>query len=48
MREHPGEFELTGLAEAADYRKTLAILEEERAAASGGRVAPSSPERAIA
>ncbi|MCY1042982.1 DUF4041 domain-containing protein [Corallococcus sp. bb12-1] len=30
VRKHHGEFELTQLAEAAEYRKTLALLEEER------------------
>ncbi|RKH36273.1 DUF4041 domain-containing protein [Corallococcus praedator] len=32
VRKHHGEFELTQLAEAAEYRKTLALQEEERGA----------------
>jgi hypothetical protein len=39
VREHHGEFELTRVAEAAEYRKTLALLEEER---------QSGPARAVA
>ncbi|WP_233591780.1 DUF4041 domain-containing protein [Corallococcus sp. AB011P] len=30
VRKHHGEFELTRIAEAAEYRKTLALQEEER------------------
>jgi hypothetical protein len=37
VRKHHGEFELTRVAEAAEYRKTLALLEEER------RAAPATP-----
>lgn len=41
VREHHGEFELTKVAEAAEYRKTLALIAEER-------VAEASWERAVA
>ncbi|MCY1020217.1 hypothetical protein [Pyxidicoccus sp. MSG2] len=47
MRKHHGEFELTRLAEAAEYRKTLAILEEERAASPRRKAAVSAAERAV-
>ncbi|MCP3141487.1 GIY-YIG nuclease family protein [Pyxidicoccus xibeiensis] len=48
VREHHGEFELTRLAEAAEYRKTLAILEEERDAAATATPARATSERAVA
>lgn len=38
VRAHHGEFELTRLAEAAEYRKTLALIEDERlSSATAGR-----------
>ncbi|ATB32778.1 hypothetical protein [Melittangium boletus] len=37
VRNHHGEFELTRVAEAAEYRKSLALIEEER------QKAPSAP-----
>jgi len=48
VREHHGEFELTRLAEAAEYRRTLALLEEERGMAQGHKLANLPPERAVA
>lgn len=45
VREHHGEFELTKVAEAAEYRKTLALISEEQGAA--GPVTALS-ERAVA
>lgn len=48
VRKHHGEFELTRVAEAAEYRKTLAILEEERRAAPGTPAVAPQPVRAIA
>ncbi|TQF16910.1 DUF4041 domain-containing protein [Myxococcus llanfairpwllgwyngyllgogerychwyrndrobwllllantysiliogogogochensis] len=44
VREHHGEFELTRIAEAAEYRKSLALAEGER------HDSPTSlrPERAVA
>jgi hypothetical protein len=46
VRKHHGEFELTRVAEAAEYRKTLALLEEERRAASGTPASVPQPVRA--
>jgi hypothetical protein len=47
VRAHHGEFEVTRVAEAVDYRKTLAILEDEKRAAEVSKsVAPTL--RAIA
>jgi hypothetical protein len=48
VREHHGDFELTRLAEAAEYRKTLALLEEERGTEQGHKLANPPPERAVA
>lgn len=48
VREHHGEFELTRLAEAEEYRKTLALLEEERGAVGGRNASVTSTERAVA
>ncbi|WP_241759060.1 DUF4041 domain-containing protein [Pyxidicoccus parkwayensis] len=48
VREHHGEFELTRLAEAEEYRKTLALLDEEQNAAPGSAPAVASQERAVA
>jgi hypothetical protein len=48
VRKHHGEFELTRLAEAAEYRKTLALLEEERQATPGNTAAAPRPGRAVA
>jgi hypothetical protein len=46
VRAQHGEFELTRIAEAADYRKTLALFEEERRASQ--QTSPAPPLRAIA
>ena len=47
VRKHHGEFELTRVAEAAEYRKTLALLDEERRAVSGDPAAAPQPLRAV-
>ncbi|KFA91525.1 DUF4041 domain-containing protein [Archangium violaceum] len=48
VRKHHGDFELTRVAEAAEYRKTLALIEEERRTESGDTAAASRPVRAVA
>ncbi|WPB81475.1 DUF4041 domain-containing protein [Archangium violaceum] len=48
VREHHGDFELTRVAEAAEYRKTLALVEEERRTASGDTATASRLGRAVA
>ncbi|HYO74477.1 MAG TPA: DUF4041 domain-containing protein, partial [Archangium sp.] len=48
VRKHHGDFELTRVAEAAEYRKTVALLEEERRTAPGDTTAASRPGRAVA
>ncbi|WP_246356914.1 DUF4041 domain-containing protein [Pyxidicoccus fallax] len=48
VNEHHGEFELTKVAEAPEYRKTLALLEEERGAAPEARPDADAPKRAVA
>ncbi|MCY1020219.1 DUF4041 domain-containing protein [Pyxidicoccus sp. MSG2] len=48
VREHHGEFELTRLAEAEEYRKTLAIISEELGRDSGKKTPVSASERAVA
>lgn len=47
VRKHHGEFELTRLAEAAEYRKTLAMTEEESKGAEGTSGVPQ-PLHAVA
>lgn len=48
VRKHHGEFELTRMAEAAEYRKTLALLGEEGQTTSGDTAPSLRPERAVA
>ncbi|MCK8504096.1 DUF4041 domain-containing protein [Myxococcus fulvus] len=45
VRKHHGDFELTRLAEAAEYRKSLAMNEEER---GGEATVIALPERSVA
>jgi hypothetical protein len=47
VRNHHGEFELTRLAEAAEYRKTLALIDQERQVVGGTAAAPR-PMHAVA
>ncbi|QDE71063.1 MULTISPECIES: DUF4041 domain-containing protein [Myxococcus] len=46
VREHHGDFELTRVAEAAEYRKSLALIDEERNGAETSTA--SAPRRAVA
>ena len=46
VRKHHGDFELTRIAEAAEYRKSLALTDEERNAAETSTA--SAPRRAFA
>ncbi|AEI65006.1 DUF4041 domain-containing protein [Corallococcus macrosporus] len=48
VREHHGDFELTRVAEAAEYRKSLALIEEERQTAEAKEPTLPTPRRAIA
>ncbi|GHG66614.1 DUF4041 domain-containing protein [Comamonas sp. JC664] len=48
VREHHGDFELTRVAEAAEYRKSLALDEEERQSAEGKAQAPRPRRDAVA
>jgi hypothetical protein len=47
VRNHHGEFELTRLAEAAEYRKTLALIDQERQLV-GGAAVEARPMHAVA
>jgi hypothetical protein len=48
VRKNHGDFELTRVAEAAEYRKTLALVEEERRTGAGNKAATPRAERAVA
>lgn len=48
VRKHHGDFELTRIAEAAEYRKSLALTEEERQTAAAKEPTLLTSRRAVA